>query len=332
MTADRPPAAPAAGSGTAHPADAGQPDRPPGALARFVAVGRAVLAWWGRTRVARANSRFGAVGGGVLAGGIAYATLFSVVAGLTLAVTVFMAVLGGNQALREAMVAAVAAALPGLIATEDGQGLIDPGSLRLTVGFTVTGVVAVVTLLFSAMAAVGAVQTAMRAVFGIRPQGELVVGRLRQLAGFAGMALAVLVAAVLSLSLSSAAGWALALLGWSRLAGVAVGVVGVLVSFVVDAAVFVLLVTVLTKARPPRRDLLWGAAISATGVGVVRLLGTSVVAGSATRNPVLASFAAVVVLLVWVNLAARIVLLAAAWTADPPEVGEPAAPAGPAED
>jgi membrane protein len=33
---------------------------------------------------------------------------------------------------------------------------------------------------------------------------------------------------------------------------------------------------------------------------------------------VLASFAAVVTLLVWINLIARIVLLAAAWTADPP--------------
>jgi membrane protein len=33
---------------------------------------------------------------------------------------------------------------------------------------------------------------------------------------------------------------------------------------------------------------------------------------------VLASFAVIVTLLVWINLIARIVLLAAAWTADPP--------------
>ena len=46
--------------------------------------------------------------------------------------------------------------------------------------------------------------------------------------------------------------------------------------------------------------------------------GTEVVAGSARTNAVLASFAVIVTLLIWINLIARIVLLAAAWTADPP--------------
>ena len=74
----------------------------------------------------------------------------------------------------------------------------------------------------------------------------------------------------------------------------------------------------LANQSPPRRDLLIGAAVAATGMGVVRLAGTSLVAGSVDRNPLLASFAAIVVLLLWINLIARIVLLAAAWTADPP--------------
>jgi membrane protein len=45
----------------------------------------------------------------------------------------------------------------------------------------------------------------------------------------------------------------------------------------------------------------------------------------------LASFGVLVTLLVWINLIARIVLLAAAWTADPPleePAGEDATPAG----
>ncbi len=89
-------------------------------------------------------------------------------------------------------------------------------------------------------------------------------------------------------------------------------------SFVVDAGIFVLVVVVLANQSPPRRDLLAGAVIAALGIGVVRFLGTSVVAGAASRNPLLASFAVVVTLLIWVNLIARIMLLAAAWTADPP--------------
>ncbi|MBN9328042.1 MAG: YihY/virulence factor BrkB family protein, partial [Cellulomonas sp.] len=60
------------------------------------------------------------------------------------------------------------------------------------------------------------------------------------------------------------------------------------------------------------------AAIAGVGLGVVRVLGTSVVSGSVRHNPVLASFAVIVVLLLWINLVSRIVLLAAAWTANPP--------------
>ena len=48
-----------------------------------------VAAWWRVTRPARALARFGSAGGGLLTGGIAYATLFSLFAALTLGWTVF---------------------------------------------------------------------------------------------------------------------------------------------------------------------------------------------------------------------------------------------------
>ena len=95
-------------------------------------------------------------------------------------------------------------------------------------------------------------------------------------------------------------------------------VLGVAVALVMDAVLFVLIVRALANVHPPRRDMVGGALIAAVGVGAVRLAGTSVVAGSADRNALLASFTVLVTLLVWINLLARIVLLAAAWTADPP--------------
>ena len=131
------------------------------------------------------------------------------------------------------------------------------------------------------------------------------------------MALAILVSAVLTTATTSAADWLLTVAGWGAGAGWAVRVLGLAVSFVVDLGTFVLIVRVLANQSPPRRDLLVGGLIAATGIGVVRYLGTSVVAGAAHRNPLLASFAVVVTLLVWINLIARIVLLAAAWVADP---------------
>src|SRR5450830_2056873 len=293
-------------------------DRP-----RVLAIGKArvtaLSARWQQTRAARANARFGAAGGGVLTGGIAYATLFSVFAALTIAYMAFVAVLGHDKALREDVVRTVSASLPGLVDTGSGDGLVKPGDLVLGVGLNVAGVVAVVVLLLSATSALAALRTAVRAMFDERgPGGNAVTGKLREVAGLVVMALAVLVSAVLGIAVTAAAGWLLRLVGLGGGVGVVTSALGFLVALVVDAATFVLVVRVLAGVHPPWRDLRQGALLCAVGVGVVRLLGTSVVAGSARHNAVLASFAAVVTLLVWINLVARIVLLAAAWTADPP--------------
>ena len=276
-------------------------------------------AWWTRTRAARALARFGAAGGGVLTGGIAYNALFSVFAALALGWTIFMAVLGGNDALREDALVAVDANLPGLIDTGNGRGLVDPDDLVLSTRLSLTGLGAVVVLLFSASRFMGALRTAVRAVLGVGtvPQ-NLLAGKARELVAVAGVGLAILLSAVLSLVLTALTGAILGALGWDEATRVVGRVVGVLVSFVVDAAMFVLIVRVLAGVTPPRRDLLQGALGAGVGMGALRLLGTSVVAGSAGSDAVLAGFTVLVTLLLWINLLARVVLLAAAWTADPP--------------
>ncbi|WP_136518826.1 YihY/virulence factor BrkB family protein [Cellulomonas telluris] len=316
---------PAAGAGEAHRnAAAAAPDpRPerrwaPG-LAGLVARGQALLAWWNHTRPARANARFGRAGGGVLTGGIAYAALFSIFAGLTIGWTVFTAVLGRNDSLRSTVLSTVDASLPGLVDT-GGGGLLKPSQLQLSTGLSWAGLVATGVLVFTGIRAIAALRTAVRAMFGVHPAENVVLGKLRELGGFVGIGLAVLLSAVVTLGVTTAADWLLDVVGWDEGSGFVVRALGIAVAFLVDAALFVMLVRVLAGQAPPRRDLLGGAAIAATGLGVVRVLGTSIVSGSVQEDPVLASFAAIVVLLLWVNLIARIVLLAAAWTADPPYV------------
>lgn len=322
------------GAGRAHAAAAGSTDDVaagnrtdvgahvyPGGTAGLVARARAVLAWWQRTRAARANARFGSAGGGVLTGGIAYATIFSVFSGLTIGFTVFMAVLGNNAGLRQTVIETVDANLPGIVKTSpDDTAIIDPENLQLSTGVGVAGIVAVVVLLVSAISAMAALRTAVRAMFDAEGSaGNAVAGKLRELGGFVGIGVAILLSAVLSIATTTAADWALSALGLdgSTAGSVVLRAAGIAVAFVVDALTFWLIVVVLAAQRPAWRDLRQGMLVAATGLGFVRVLGTSVVAGSADNNAVLAAAAVIVTLLVWVNLIARIVLLAAAWTADP---------------
>ncbi|MDM7830823.1 YihY/virulence factor BrkB family protein [Cellulomonas edaphi] len=313
------------------PAQEAPADRATG-IGGVVARVKALLAWWQESRPGRANARFMEAGGGVMTGGIAYAALFSVFAGLTIGYTVFMAVLGGNDELRQKVLDSLNDNLPGLIDTEGtGKGFDPETTFQLSGGLTVAGIVAVVVLVLSALSATAALRTGVRAMFAEQSKVNMLEGKLRQLGGLAGIAFAVLLSAILTTTVGAAAQWVLGALGWDDAGGVTLRVVGVVVAFAVDAAMFLLLVTLLAGEDPPRRDLLLGAVIAATGIGVVRFLGTSVVAGSVNKNPLFASATVIVTLLVWVNLIARIVLLAAAWVADPPQAEESEEAEGPEE-
>src|SRR5690606_41743255 len=93
---------------------------PQGRLARL-------LAWWKQTRVARALGRYGAANGALLTGGMAYSALFSIFAALVVGLSIFMAVLGGDEQRRQAVLDARDSALRGTVRSGDcGPDLPDP--------------------------------------------------------------------------------------------------------------------------------------------------------------------------------------------------------------
>ena len=270
------------------------------------------------TRLGRMNARYGAAKGAQLAGGIAYAALFSVFAVLTIAFTIFMRVLGSNEVLLQAVLDAMDQALPGIVDNGSNDGPIKPESLVLGSGLTWTTIIASVTLLFSALAVMGALSGSVRMMFGlVVAPGNAIIMKLRDLAGFAVLATSVLVTAVLGVGAGAAGSWLTSWLGLeSNVTAFLVRALGFLGAFAVDTVVFAALIRVVGGARPPRRDLWVGAMIGAVGSGAIRLLGTTVVGG--TSNALLAPFAVFVTLLLWVNLIARLALYVAAWIANPP--------------
>lgn len=84
--------------------------------------------------------------------------------------------------------------------------------------------------------------------------------------------------------------------------------------FLFDAAVLAALFRVLAGIRIPFRQLIGGVLIGAAGLALLKILGSRLLVG-AGRNPLMASFAVIVGLMLWFNLVSQIMLIAASWIA-----------------
>jgi membrane protein len=87
----------------------------------------------------------------------------------------------------------------------------------------------------------------------------------------------------------------------------------------------IILLGVVSGVRRPWRDLSRGALLGGVGFTLLKL-SAAFVLPRLTANPLFASFAVVVGLLVWINLIARLTLIAAAWAANDIDAIEHAAP------
>jgi membrane protein len=261
-------------------------------------------------------ARYGAKRGGLLAGGIAYAALFSLAATLTISFSALAAIAGGNAELRAAVVGAVNGWLPGLLGEGQTPGIVPVDQVVRSDVISWTGIVGGVVLVFSASGLMGAVRSSVRAMFDLDQVSEnAILGELAALGGFAVVGGTVLASAAIGIVTSTASHWVAVRLGMGGALGV-VAWAGAGTSFLLDAAMIMVLFRWVAGARPRRRDLILGSGGAAFVAGAVRHLGTRVVAHS-TANAVLAGFASLATVLVWINLIARILLYAAAWTADP---------------
>lgn len=271
-------------------------------------------------RLLRALKRYGTARGNLLAGGIAYSGLFSVAAALTIAWTIFMAVMGSNLTLRRTVLNSIDAALPGIIQFSPGDGgIIKPDDLVLNTAINLTSVIAFIILLWSAITTMGGMANAIRSMFGIWVVKENpVILYLRNLAGFVILAIGVVASSVLTTAAGVLGNQILDLMNIAgTFGGYLLRTVTFAVSLGVDMLVIAFLIRVMASVRVIKKDLWLGCFIAGIGTSVIRVLGTSVV-GSVSDNKLLASVAVVATLLLWLNLGARILLMACTFIANPP--------------
>lgn len=278
-------------------------------LPRTIDAGMARVLRW---RVARAWLLYAEKHGPALADGITYRALFSVFAAVLLGFSVAGLWLAGNPEALAALVSAVDAVVPGLVGH---GGIVDPADIRAPTGLTIAGVVSLAGLIGAALGAIGSLRVALRTLAGRLADEVLWYGViLRNLGLAAGIAIAFAVTATVTVVSSVGVSSLASLLGAERsdLATWIERILAALIVYALDVVVIAGLFAVLSGVRSPAKVLWSGAALGAVGLLVLQQL-SSLFVGGARANPLLASFAALIALLLWLNFSAQVVLLASAW-------------------
>ncbi|WP_314422222.1 YihY/virulence factor BrkB family protein [uncultured Microbacterium sp.] len=282
----------------------------PGAIAR---LSRNAIRWALERRPVRAVLLYSERRGPMLADSVTYRALFSVFAAVLLGFSIAALWLAGNPEAWRAIIDAVQSVVPGLIG--DG-GVIDPDDLRVPLSLSLAGLVSAIALAGSALSAVGSLRTAVRVISGTAQDDILFIWvMLRNLLLAVGVAVLFVASAAVTFVGRLGITWITGLIGLdadSPVATWSVRIVSLVVvlalNTVLIAGVFRLLSGVSASARSR-----WSGAL-AGGVGLLVLQElSSLFVGGATSNPLLASFASLLALLIWLNLSTQVILVSCAY-------------------
>jgi len=272
-----------------------------------------LTAWALARKPVRAYLRYSEQRGPVLADSVTYRALFSLFAGVLLGFSFAALWLSGNPAAWSALLEAVDNAIPGLVGPD---GLIQPGAISAPAGLSIAGALSFLGLVGAAIGAVASLRTAMHVIAG-KPTDDLawywVILRNLAIAIGAGAALG----ASAAVTVLGTAGLG-TVADWVGLAedhpAVAIGsrVVAIAVTFLLDTLAVAALFRLLSGLRADARSLWAGALLGAAGLTILQTL-SGLFVGGANANPLLATFASLIALLLWLNLSSQVILIASSY-------------------
>ncbi|WP_213814423.1 YihY/virulence factor BrkB family protein [Glaciihabitans sp. dw_435] len=291
----------------------------PAPLARVTARVSAIVARVVKLKPVRVFTEYGSRRGPILASGLAYQAIFAVFAAIWVVFSVIGLFLEANKPLQDSLFALISTSVPGLLDTGDGTGAIDTKTLLETGVLSWTGAIALGGLFFTALGWLASGRDSVRTMFGLgAPKTNFILLKLKDLGLGLGFGVALLVSAAMSVLSTSALD---VVFGWvsidpdNSIAGIViVRIVGLLIVLGLDTIVLAAFFRFVAGIQIPFRRLAGGALLGGIGLGVLKALG-SVLLGGATNNPLLASFAVIIGLLIWFNLTCQVILISAEWIA-----------------
>jgi membrane protein len=272
-----------------------------------------LIAWALARKPVRAFLLYSEHRGAMLADSITYRALFSVFAAVLLGFSIAALWLAGNPVAWQALIDAVDRVIPGLVGE---GGLIDPSSIQAPAGLTIAGAVALVGLVGAAIGAIGSLRTAIRTIADkVHDDVFFLWVSLRNLGlavGFGGaLALSAAVTFLGTAGVGALAEW-LGLPADAPVAVLGTQAVAVIAVFALDAVAIAAIFRVLSGLKPSVRALWSGALLGAVGLTVLQQL-SGLFVGGAKSNPLLATFATLIAVLLWFNLSAQVILIASAY-------------------
>jgi membrane protein len=297
----------------------------------FVLRIRAIVAGIQKLKPTRVFQHYLARRGPILSAGLSYQAIFSVFAAVWASFSAAGLVLGASPELRDALFDVIATSVPGLIDRGAG-GAIDPDDLLASGVLGWTGVLALLAALLTAIGWLASARDAVRDIAELAaPPTNFLLLRLRDLGLALVFGVALILSAALSVASTTALTWVLDAIGvdeQSAVANLAARSLGLVLAFVLDIAVLAALYRVLAGVPIPSRPLWQGALLGALALGVLKALGSTLLTFT-SPNPLLASFAVIVGLLIWFNLVCQVILIGAAWVVvSATEAGVPLDPVG----
>jgi membrane protein len=204
----------------------------------------------------------------------------------------------------------IESALPGLSQQIDVEGIANAKRSA--------GIIGLLGLLWAGTGWVDALREALRSMWLQKPHGgaNIVVKKAFDVLVLVTLGLALFASVAISSVATSATHIVLDLIGFegSIAATWLVRALALSVAVASSAVIFLVMFWRLSGVHIPRRRLLQGALLGAVGFEMLKQFGTFLI-GNTTDNPIYATFAVAVGLLIWINLVSRVTLWAAAWTA-----------------
>ncbi|WP_194763545.1 YihY/virulence factor BrkB family protein [Microbacterium sp. UFMG61] len=258
--------------------------------------------------------------GFLLAAGVSYQALFAIFAAIYLAFAIAGLWLGGSTAAVDGMIDIINSYIPNLIQEEGGvftPQQVQEIAVSTTGLLSITGLIALGTVIWTAIGWVTFSRRATRDIFGLPPdRRSYVILKARDLLAALIFGVSLLAGSLLSSASAVALSWILSLLGWgSALDGLTSIRIGtVLVSFALLSAALAAMVRFLTGTSLEWRTI-WPGALLGGGAMTILQFGAGFLLSYTPSNPLLATFAIFIGLLLWFRVNGVVMLVASSWIA-----------------